>query len=69
MGRHRGNQCRDCAHLIWGYSTTKQTSPVRVCEQKPKRIWSDISPEQRQYYYSQDPSRSCSEFMAKGGVA
>ena len=63
------NRCRNCAHCVWGYSTTGQKSQVKVCALRPKRVRSDTSPHPRQYYYSTQPYRSCNDFSPRKEVA
>lgn len=56
------NKCKYCKHYIWGYSTSTQQNEVRVCENRPKIVRSDVSYHPKQYHYATYPNKSCSDF-------
>jgi len=61
------NHCVDCEFYDFGYTNTKQKTPVMVCTLRPKRIYiSDVVGERgRQYYYSAKRLGYCSKFQQK----
>lgn len=68
MNKQHSCRCRDCLHLMLGYTSTTQENPTYVCALREKRIYrGDYNGVRgRKYYFVTKPHHTCKNFKPKG---